>query len=178
MKIKKSEDKAEKRIIAELWKKTEEDGNEHGVLIGDDIKIELQGSEGEISAGVWTKSLTVIYKNPKIIFDFYHTHDEWDSPLSGADIYTFLYIPNLRSMSAITKEHLYTITRTEETPVIGVDRYEEIQRKYKKYTNKSRLSDVIQDEYFFYYDAFRQALCEATKQLAHEYKFLYEEADI
>lgn len=176
--ILKSEDRNKKRVISDLWKRTEKDGNEHGILIGGDIRMELDGSEGEISASAWAKPLTVIYKNPKTVFDFFHTHDEWDSPLSGADVYTFLYIFNLHSMVAITKEHLYTITRTNETPVIGVDQYKEIQTKYEKYTKDSTPPDRIEDEYYFYYGAFRQALCDATKRLAEEYKFKYEEKEL
>lgn len=178
--MQKSEDKAEeeKRIIAELWKKTEKGKKEFGILIGGDIEMELNGSEGEINASEWAKPLTVIYKNKKTIFDFYHTHDEWDSPLSSADIYTFLYIANLRSMTAITEKRKYTIIRTKKTPVVPLDQYDKIVAKYEEYKNGANLLHMVENEYFFYADAFRESLCEATRQLAQEYNFIYKEEEI
>jgi hypothetical protein len=176
----KSKDKAEeeKAICSELWKKTEKDGNEHGILIGAGIRMELEGDNEEIDARAWAPPLTVMYKNTETNFDFYHTHGEWDSPLSGEDIYTFLYIPNLKSMSAITKEHKYTIIRTHKTPVIKLDQYETIREKYDKYKEESTSPDKIEDENFFYLDGFRQSLCAATKRLSEEYHFNYIEEKI
>lgn len=176
--MKKSGDKTEKRIIAELWKKTERDGNEHGILIGGNIRMGMDGSDLEISASEWAKTLTVIYKNPQIVFDFIHTHGEWDSPLSSADIYTFLYISNLHSMTAITGDHKYTITRTEKTPVIALDKYEEIEAKYRQYANTHTQHDETDETNYCFGEAFRQGLSSATQELAREYNFIYEEEEL
>jgi hypothetical protein len=174
----KSEAKWEKRLISGLWKKTEKDGNEHGILIGGDIRIKMDGDYMEISASEWAKSLTVIYNNPQTIFDFYHTHGEWDSPLSSADIYTFLYISNLRSMTAVTCDHIYTITRTERTPVIKLDKYDEIEDLYRKSANAHTKHSEIDEENFCYGEAFRIGLCGAIKTLARKYNFIYEEKEL
>lgn len=185
----KSEDKAEeeKRIIGELWAKTEKDDNEYGALLGGKIIKRVSGDKNQIDEGDWSKAIYYIYDNPKVEFDFYHTHSEWDSSLSWSDIATFLYIRNLHSMTAITEEHKYTITRTKDTPVIDyADRDAIIERGKQCFkqeevpssmNEKPNTHSKINDLYFFYLDAHREALCNVTRQLAEEYHFIYEEEE-
>jgi hypothetical protein len=188
--IQKSEDKTEeeKRIISELWAKTEKDDNEHGALLGGKIIKRVSGDNTQIDAKAWSNVVYYIYDNPKTLFGFYHTHTAWDSPLSWNDIATFLYIRNLHSLTAITEEHVYKITRTEKTPVIDYEDRKEIIKRGKQcfkeeevpssMNEKKNTLSEINDLYFFYLDAHREALCNATRQLAYEYNFIYEEEEL
>ena len=185
----KSEDKAEKRIISELWKKTEKDDNEYGALLLDGkIVRRVRGDENQIDESDWSKVVYHIYDNPKLQFDFYHTHSEWDSPLSWNDIATFLYIRNLHSMTAITEEHKYTVTRTEDTPVIDYEKREEVIEKAISYLSEEEVPTSLKkptaslpptpnDLYFFYFDAQREAMCDVIRRLAREYNFTYKEEE-
>lgn len=165
-------------IISELWAKTARDGNEYGVLIGDNTLMHLEGNKEEINDKAWNKAIWHLYDNPSLMFDFYHTHGEWDSPLSGDDIATFLYIANVHSFAAITQERIYIITRTQKTPTIEYKKREVVIAKYEQYTKEATPSDKLNDKYFFYIDSFRRALCDATKRLAHEYFFDYKETKL
>ncbi|MCK4349168.1 MAG: hypothetical protein KAW47_11190, partial [Thermoplasmatales archaeon] len=57
--IQKSEDRAEeeKRIISELWAKTEKCDNEYGALLGGKIIKRVSGDKNQIDEGDWSKAL-------------------------------------------------------------------------------------------------------------------------
>ena len=177
-KMKKSEDKAEKRIMSMLWKKTEKDGNEHGILIGGRKILELAGDENEISDKTWAKAKWLLLDNLKLTFRFYHTHPGWDCPLSGDDIAVFLRYKNLRSMIAITKENIYTITKTKQSIHIDYTKSNEMCECHKEYTSLYLKDMVMVGDQHYYNEDYKEALCKATIQLADEYKFKCKEEEL
>lgn len=46
----------------------------------------------------------------------HHTYPSWDAPPSGKDLSVFTTQSNMRRMTASSKEHIYIITKTSETP--------------------------------------------------------------
>ena len=173
-KMKKSEDKTKKRIISELWKKTEKDGNEYGILISEKKKLELDGDKNEISDKTWRKARWLLLDNPKAVFDFYHTHPEWDCPLSGDDVAIFLRYKNIRSMVAITEEHLYTITKTKQSIHINYKKRNEIIERHREYM-LSKLRPLLAFGKHYHAEDCKEGLWDATKRLAKEYNFVCKE---
>ena len=92
-------------IADNLWHSTARDGKEHALITAGDKTTYYTGTKKAIEY----KSL------PKTPFKVYHTHPNWDSPLSGADIRLFLTQPNNLEMVAISKTNIYKVVRTPGT---------------------------------------------------------------
>lgn len=176
--MQKSEDRTEKRIISGLWKRTEKDGNEHGILIGGTKILELKGDKKEISDKTWAKAKWLLLDNPKTIFRFYHTHPEWDCPLSGDDVAVFLRYKNLQSMMAITEESTYTITKTKQSIHIDYKKWSDLVKRHKELTVSKLREKLLIEENYHCIEDYREAIWVATKRLAREYNFIYKEEEL
>ena len=158
--------------LARLWQKTEKDGCEHGLLLADGIEHWMHGAIEEIGASEWCYPRSLLRKHHTKEFHFYHTHGEWDSPLSIEDIQVFLLFSNLETMNAITETRIYTAKRIEETAIItDICVYDDLKTKYEKYLKEAKTPNRLEDDYFFYEDSFRIAILEALAKLADEYHF-------
>jgi len=156
------------KIANTLWEKTSKDGLEHGVVISSKGgRTFIMGDKDSIELPF----LEVPYKS-------YHTHPRFDQPLSGGDFGTMLHTSHLseQSSSAITKTHIYRISRTEKTTEIGIDmaEYRYVTDTFQEHleTEIMRLRKVMPS--LGEKERIREAALFAGKNLAKEYDLKYE----
>ena len=150
-------------IADNLWHSTARDGKEHALITAGDKTTYYTGTKKAIEY----KSL------PKTPFKVYHTHPNWDSPLSGADIRLFLTQPNNLEMVAISKTNIYKVVRTPGTKGFRTpSEWANYEKNHQKYTKKAftRSLPTGKDAYALW----RDANIEAGQWAAERYNFKYE----
>jgi hypothetical protein len=152
------------REATRLYAKTAKDGKEH-------LKI-INGKFAEVVGN----GNSVVYTAQKTPFMTIHTHpvgaEGWDSPLSGADIYSFLSEYFEYVSCATTNKHLYMMRRTADTtPLLkGSKAQRSILAKYKRETKKTL---ALYGTAPYTFEQQRQAMVTAGRAIAQKYHFDY-----
>lgn len=155
----------DKDIANLLWAKTSKDGLEHGLIINKE-RISVVGANNKIELGARSVGLQNVTT--------YHTHPSWDAPTGQGDIGSFLYHGNRDVSVAISNNHIYKLSRTDKTPVLGHNATKEAQESMRGWVNKevgiihelhpSRNMTAIH----------REALINLNRRMAKKYNFNFE----
>jgi hypothetical protein len=142
-----------------LYAKTAKDGNEH-----------LRLYSGTVTEHTGTKT-AVQYYPPIHTFYGLHTHPNWDSPLSGEDVYNLLSDKFQQLTGASSDKSIYLMRKTKKAPIFRdttrakINFLTEFKRFHKDVVNKAFLTQGSIDS--------TQCLTEVNIEIAKRYGLEY-----
>ena len=140
-----------------LYAKTAKDGNEHIRFLNDSIK-EVEGTKNKIK-----------YISPLNDHISFHTHPNWDAPLSARDIISHLATPAEKVSAATSSKAIYMVHKTVDTTRLSKAAEKAFEREFKAETTrlvKVHKGPIIDTDS-------TDIILKAGKEMAKKYRLIY-----